>query len=44
MENEKKELNLEEMMNVVGGYQDGVYNFKQDTFQDQILNIRKLAR
>ena len=43
MENEKKELHPEEMIKAAGGYQDGVCCFKEDTFPEQVLYMRKLA-
>ena len=41
---EKHELTMAEMNEAAGGYQDGIYNYKAETFNDQIMLIRKLAR
>ena len=43
MENEKKELSIEEM-DVSGGYREGLYLFRQDTEDEQLAYILKNAR
>ena len=43
MDNEKKELSMEEM-DAAGGYREGLYLYRQDTPEGQMAYIRSNAR